>query len=120
MVFIPNSKNGGEAFKPTAEQKRQLIEECMERNINMLAIIQVKFSHMIIPPEILRTLSFTTFATALDIMLRWMPDSLAGNENKAFHDALDGFVAVAIKGASDELALEQKENKGEEGNWSQN
>ena len=113
MVFIPNSKNGGEAFEPTEAEKRQLIEDCMERNINMLAIIQVKFSHMIIPPEILRTLSFTTFATALEIMLK----AMTGNENKGFHHALDGFVAVAIKGASDELALEQKENKDD---WSQN
>ena len=110
MVFIPSNGNDNDNdYKPTEADIRKVVEECSKRNLGILAILQVKFPHLNIPTEVCHTLSFTTFATALEMMLSWMPEQLVGEQHKAFHIALDGFVAVAIKGAQDELELARRD-----------
>ena len=86
---------------------RNLANAQAKKNVAILLMMRLKHDEMFIPLDILMTLHFTTFATAIGVFSQWGGiHTLDQSAQEPLCRALDGFSALAIKGAIDEIQLD--------------
>tara|TARA_Y100000310_G_scaffold233530_1_gene236404 strand:- start:669 stop:1190 length:522 start_codon:yes stop_codon:yes gene_type:complete len=92
---------------PDREAIRALANEMRKQNVIILLMMRIKMAPMLIPDDVLMTLHWTTFATAMTALARWDGmKTIDQPAQEALCTALDGFSALAVKGSMEELALE--------------
>ncbi len=98
------------------EAIRALANDCRKRNVIILLMMRIKFTEMLIPSDVLMTLHWTTFATAMGNLSDWEGIKTMGHPDQAaLSSALDGFAALAVKGSLDEIKLDYGEEISGEG-----